>query len=80
MTHPGIVEPETEERQLEVEILVNLRRRRVDVLLVVAPVFGTALVEVPVHELGADLRQALLRDAEGNAARIVMLGRCHPAF
>lgn len=54
-TYSRVIETEAEERQLEVEVLVDLLVRRVNVSLQVALVFGTALVEEPVHEVASDL-------------------------
>lgn len=62
-TYPGIVEAESEEGQLVVKVLVQLRVGRVNVLLVVAHlVVVRSLVEEPVEEVAADLSQALLSD------------------
>lgn len=55
--HPSVIKTETEKRQLEIEILVNLRIRTVYVGLIISLIIVTALVEIPVHELLSDLRQ-----------------------
>lgn len=56
-THPRIIEAEAEERQLEVEVLMDLLVRRVNVCLQVALVLRTSLIKEPVHELSSDLLQ-----------------------
>lgn len=55
--HPSVIETEPEERQLKIEILVDLRIGTVYVGLIVSLIVVTALVEIPVHELLSDLRQ-----------------------
>lgn len=76
-THPGIVESESEERQLVVEILVQLWIGGVDVLLVVSHliVIGS-LVEEPVHEVAANLGQAL----SGNRVPWAIIAICLGLF
>lgn len=55
-THPCVVETETEERQLEIEVLMNLLVRCVNVFLQISSVrCTTALIKEPVHELTSDL-------------------------
>lgn len=68
--HPRVVEPEPEERQLEVEVLVDLRHGPVYVRLVVAEVVVAAPVEVPVHELLSDFRQPVFGQHVRSRARL----------
>lgn len=72
-THSRVIETEAKERQLEVEVLVNLLVRRVDVALQIALVLGAALIEEPVHELAAEEGQALRCD--GVASSIIAMSR-----
>ena len=61
VTNACVIVSEAEERQLEVEVLVYLWHRIVNVRLVIPVVAGVAaLVEEPVHELGPDLLQPRL--------------------
>lgn len=69
-----VVESETEERQLKVEVLVQLRHRRMDVRLVVAVVVVAALIEEPVQEVAPQLRQTC-RTERIAAAVVAMAGR-----
>lgn len=64
-TYPGIIKPEPIEGQLEVEILVDLRYRVVDVLLVVTIAIITTLIKETVQEFAADLLKTSLGDDIG---------------
>lgn len=54
--HPGVVKSETEERQLEIKILVDLRHGPVYVGLIVSLVIIATLIEIPIHKLLPDFR------------------------
>lgn len=54
-TYSGVIESETEERKLKVEVLVDLLVRSMDVTLQVTLILGPALIEEPVHKLATDL-------------------------
>lgn len=56
-TYACVIETEAIEGHLEVQILVQLRHRGVYVLLIVAIAAILILVEVPVHEIAAQLGQ-----------------------
>lgn len=78
--YAGVVEPEAEERQLEVEVLVHLGHRGVDVPLVVTDVFRTTLAVERVEEVASDLGQPGRGDGVGCAiflevGRILRLDR-----
>lgn len=61
-THSSVVESESKERQLKVEVLVNLRCGRVYIPLVVPKVLAPTLIVKPVHEVGPDLLKPLCCD------------------
>ena len=73
-TYPGVIEPESIERQLEVKILVNLRYGIVDVCLVVTIAVVTTQVKETVQELTADLPQTGLSDDVGIIIRSKSMG------
>lgn len=77
--YPGIVEAETEEGQLEIEVLVDLRRRGVYVALVITDVLIATLVVEPVQKVGADLRESLRGDDVRLSIVLVRRGWQHPA-
>lgn len=72
-TYSRVIETETEERQLKVEVFVDLLVGCVNVSLLVAIIFRTSLVEKPVHELTSNKGQALRRDVV--ASSIVAMRR-----
>jgi hypothetical protein len=59
-THSRVIETEAEERQLEVEVLMDLLIRSVDIALQISLVFRASLVKEPVHKVPADLLQTCL--------------------
>lgn len=72
--YPRVIEAEAEERQLEVEVLVNLLVRGVDVSLQVALILGASLIEEPVHEVRSDLCQSLCRHCVASSIVAVSWG------
>lgn len=73
--YPGVVETESEEWQLVVEVLVQLRIGGMNVFLVVTHlVIVGSLVKVPVHEVAADLLQSLRGDLVPRSIVTVRLG------
>jgi hypothetical protein len=65
ITYPGIIKPEPIEGQLEIEILVDLGYRVVNVLLVVTIAIITALVKETVQEFASDLPKTIISDDIG---------------
>lgn len=61
-TYSSIIEPKSKERQLKVEILVDLRSASVNIPLVISMVFVTTPIVEPVHEIPSNLSQSLLSD------------------
>lgn len=57
-TYSRVIESKSEEWQLEIEIFVHLRIRSVDILLVIAVVITTALIEEPVEEVSSKFSQS----------------------
>lgn len=57
-----VVEAKPKKGQLKVEVLVQLRHRRMDVRLQVAVVAVAALIEEPVQEVRAQLSESLAAD------------------
>lgn len=73
--YPSIIKSKSKERQLEVEVLMDLRRGRVNVSLVVSQVLAATLVVEPVEEVGSDLIESGVRDDIGLAIVLVACGR-----
>jgi hypothetical protein len=73
-TYPGIIKPEPKEGKLEVEILVDLRYRVVNVLLVVSIAIITTLIKETIQEFTADLLETSLRNDIGCFSRAKSMG------
>ena len=59
-THSGVVESESIERQLKIEVFVNLRNRGMNVMLVITIAIITTSVKETVQEFTANLPQTSL--------------------
>lgn len=80
-TYSRVIESETKERQLEVEILMQLWHRCVNIGLMVTIIVGTATIEEWVEKVPADVLQSLR--GNGVSSWSIMEGgrlrRCHAA-
>jgi hypothetical protein len=74
LTYPCVIESESKEWELKVEVLVDLRSGGVNVSLVVADILVTSLVVEPVEEVRPNLREPLGRDDVWLS--IVLVGGC----
>lgn len=56
--YSGVIESKAKERQLKVQILVDLQICGLQSRLIIPHIIVTAFVEIPIHELGSNVSQS----------------------